>query len=295
MYNITPQPGNNNTDSSYYVQLTYYIISSIKKEVALAVLKAFKLLEEMNGSHKNLIDILAFGRDLYCSGASVPNSSCTFKLWPTTWSACINILKEFGYTEPRTYHICLDGSHQNLWSAMDNPTDLCRYCQNPGTIQFHYLTLHDKVKRWCSSPSFCKRMAAHCLQKERWMNGTGSASHDHSLIEIWDGKRFAETSWFWDPNKRWLLPVRCGVCSQIVSAEEIATVMEGMTILTPEVMIVCPHCYHKFSHSPQYARGDPRNLALIGHWDGRQPFSSSNKHSCGKVCKYVCSYSYSKC
>ena len=32
----------------------------MKKEVALAVLKAFKLLEEMSGLHKNLIDILAF-------------------------------------------------------------------------------------------------------------------------------------------------------------------------------------------------------------------------------------------
>lgn len=68
------------------------------------------------------------------------------------------------------------------------------------------------------------------------MNGTGSASHDHSLIEIWDGKRFAEISWFWDPNKRWLLPVCCGFCSQIVSAEEITTVMEGMMILTPDCM-----------------------------------------------------------
>ena len=45
--------------------------SSVKKEVVIAVLKAFKLLEEMSGSQKNLIDILAIGRDLYCKGAHV--------------------------------------------------------------------------------------------------------------------------------------------------------------------------------------------------------------------------------
>ena len=238
----------------------------------------------MSGSQKNLIDILAFGRDLYCKGARTcaPNSSFIYKLWPTTWSACTNILKEFGYTEPRAYYICLSESHQNLWSAMDSPTDLCQYCQKPGIIEFHYLALSDKVKRWCSNPAFCRRMAAHWLQKERWLNGSASTSTSHPLTEIWDGTRFAEVSWFWDTNKRWLLPVRCGFCHKIVSSEEITSAMEGMQVPSPELMIVCPHCYTKFSHSPKYANGDPRNLALIGHWDGWQPFSSSNRHSCGK-------------
>ena len=27
--------------------------------------------------------------------------------------------------------------------------------------------------------------------------------------EIWDGKRFADLSWFWDPDQKWLLPTRC--------------------------------------------------------------------------------------
>ena len=98
-------------------------------------------------------------------------------------------------------------------------------------------------------------MATHWLQKERWLNGSAS----HPLIEIWDGTRFAEVSWFWDPSKRWLLPVRCGLCHKIISTEEITSAMEGVEVLTPELTIVCPHCYTKFSHSPQYMNGDPRN------------------------------------
>ena len=42
----------------------YYNYSRIhvKKEIAITVLEAFQLLEEMSRSHKNLVDIIAFGR-----------------------------------------------------------------------------------------------------------------------------------------------------------------------------------------------------------------------------------------
>jgi len=46
--------------------------------------------------------------------------------------------------------------------------------------------------------------------------------------------------------------------------------------------VLCPHCFNSFDHSVQCTHGDPRNLALIGHWDGWQPFSSSIKHNGGK-------------
>ena len=106
----------------------YYNYSRIhvKKEIAISVLEAFQLLEEMSRSHKNLLGNIAFGRDLYYKGSSAHGSTANFKLWPTSWSACINILKEFGYKEPRAYYICLDASHQNLWSTKDSPTDLCQ-------------------------------------------------------------------------------------------------------------------------------------------------------------------------
>ena len=47
--------------------------------------------------------------------------------------------------------------------------------------------------------------------------------------------------------------------------------------------ISCDKCYKTFLHDPQYAKGDPRNLVLIGHWDGFQPFRSTGKHGCGKT------------
>ena len=187
---------------------------NIRKDIAIAVLKAFDLLEKIDGSQKNLLDILAFGRDLYCKGHT---STDYLKLWPTTWSACAEILKDYGYKEPITYFYCLNDVHPFLWSLMKISSDLCQHCQKPGLIQYHYLKLADKVQRWCSNADFCSKMTSHWLYKDKWMQGPGS---NDTYDEIWDGNRFSELSWFWDREKQWMLPVRCTFCNKIVGAEE---------------------------------------------------------------------------
>ena len=246
---------------------------NVDSDIVVAILRAFNLVEEMGGSHKNLMDIVAFGRDLYCKGDSE-----TSVRWSTSWTSCIKILKNAGYNEPVADRVCLNKSHPHLWSVLRDATDTCKYCHKVGKIEFHYLPLEDKVKRWCSSQSFCRKMTAHWRHRESWLYGSSCGF----LSEIWDGKRFAELSWFWDPNKQWLLPVKCIICSGVISAEIISSRQHDIDQTLP-IVIECPHCYAQFEHSPQYASGDPRNIALIGHWDGWQPVSTSAKHSCGKV------------
>ena len=63
--------------------------------------------------------------------------------------------------------------------------------------------------------------------------------------------------------------------------------MQELTVPTSELSIICPHCFSAFNVSPRYTNGNPRNLAVIDHWNGWQPFSSSNKHSCGKKNLYI--------
>ena len=31
-------------------------------------------------------------------------------------------------------------------------------------------------------------------------------------------------------------------------------------------------------HAPSFTKGNPRNIALIGHWDGWQPFGYPGSH-----------------
>lgn len=132
--------------------------------------------------------------------------------------------------------------------------------------------------------------------------------------EIWDGNRFSELSWFWNPEKEWLLPVKCPQCSSVITVAEISTQLAIEShmnnqvkaiyknsfipiVLYPAVLlclkfclqeenvqgeISCTECHIVFYHTPQYARGDPRNVALIGHWDGFRPFRSTGRHSCGE-------------
>ena len=61
---------------------------------------------------------------------------------------------------------------------------------------------------WCSDESMCQKMAKFWEEKDHWLHHEGAC---FPLKEIWDGERFSEVSWFWDPGCGWVLPVRCTV------------------------------------------------------------------------------------
>ena len=83
--------------------------------------------------------------------------------------------------------------------------------------------------------------------------------------EVWDGDRFYDLSWFWDPNEVWCLPARCktGNWSNVISGKTIETLPESPAADGLKELF-CQHCHSKFLHKPNYARGDSRNLAFIG-------------------------------
>ena len=131
---------------------------------------------------------------------------------------------------------------------------------------------------------FCKKITAHWREKEHWLK----AEHKNfKKCEIWDGLRFAEYAWFWDPTALWHLPALCPFCKHVVSSKYLNEVSKQNMNANGTVSIECPNCYNCFDHLLKSTRGDPRNIALIGHWDGWQPFSTSSKHSCGKFHVYL--------
>ncbi len=213
-------------------------------------IEAMQLVEEMDASQHNFMQILSFGKQLYERGCQVhgtpAGSGCeqesSESMWPQSWQSALKILQEAGYVPPRTYYICLNNSHHCNWDVLSTPSESCRHCGEPGSIKYYYL-----------------------LQQE------------------------------------WLLPVKCTECSAIIGVSQIkeqlcsgtqqqvprnyivATVQAELTIIAGavQVEVSCGECRHSFQHTPQYARGDPRNIALIGHWDGFKPFRSTGQHSCG--------------
>ena len=93
----------------------------------------------------------------------------------------------------------MDESHYTQWDVMENGKDKCRHCGKKGTIKFYYLGISDKVQLWCSNRGVCEKMMAHWGEKEHWLVGEGP---NFILKEIWDGERFNELKWFWDPDSR---------------------------------------------------------------------------------------------
>ena len=91
---------NNGVES--HDQDTTTATTDLQKDILVAVLKAFELLEESNASQKSIMNILNFGRDLYCRGDTE-----MINKWPSSWSACLALLRMNGYKEPVTYYICI--------------------------------------------------------------------------------------------------------------------------------------------------------------------------------------------
>ncbi len=77
---------------------------------------------------------------------------------------------------------------------------------------------------------------------------------------------------------RWTLPKECDGCGFVIPA---ASIDETMADDEELKHVACPTCHYTNRFQPVQASGDPIYIALLGHWDGWQPFSSSGKHSCG--------------
>lgn len=212
-------------------------------------------------------------------------------LWPKTWSQVQSLLKEEGYSDPKEYYVCIcrkekvntmNGKttksyhYSRNWSLMENKNEPCPKCGKCGYIKYYYLGLHEKVKNWFRSPGMCRKMLSHWDEREHWLKKTTSFPLKK---EIWDAERWSQLQWFWDPNQVWTLPTRCVKCLAVISSDIINSSSKDDNGIS---LLECPECLHEYAHKAEVTRGSPLNLALIGHWDGWQPFSTSGK-SCGSL------------
>jgi len=138
-----------------------------------------------------------------------------------------------------------------------------------------YLGLENKVKNWFTSKTMCTKMLAHWYEKEHWLENTEGW---HLKNEIWDGNRWSELQWFWNPENVWALPTRCSHCDIPISADHLSNSpdRDGEGFFK---IVECPVCFENFEHCIKMAKGSPLNLALIGHFDGWQPFGTSYRGS----------------
>ena len=201
------------------------------------------------------------------------------------------LLKEEGFEDAKEYIICFCRTEKVLtrngkthtkfvysgnFSIMDSKGACCTHCGNKGYLKYYYLGLESKIKNWFKTEPMCKKMLSHWNEREHWL---GREESWPLKQEFWDSQRWIDLQWFWDPSKIWPLPTVCVHCSTIISVDHLTTSPEGIDNLK---IVTCPGCFETFHHSMKMARGSPLNLALIGHWDGWQPFGTSFR-GCGSI------------
>jgi len=261
----------------------------LKTIVVKAVLDALRIKYDSGVSVKTFEEVLEYGKQLFLTSLNEEiDVDILLALWPKNWTDVKRLLKEEGYEDAKEYFICFCSEEKEFkrngettkktvytgtYSIMENKDDKCHHCGSPGAIKYLYLGITSKIKNWFRNKKLCEKMLAPWIEKDHWLEN----SDYHLKKEIWDGKRWHELQWFWDPDSVWALPTRCLHCGIPIKSDHIVNSPDNGN---PHCKIVeCPACFEPFEHSVEMAKGSPLNIALIGHFDGWQPFGSSYRGS----------------
>lgn len=117
-------------------------------DIIWSITEAMQLVEEMDASQRNFMQILSYGKHLYERGRQADGRGCELQdssEWPQSWQGALKLLQEAGYVPPKTLYVCLNSSHYCSWDVLPTASDLCRHCDQPGSIKYYYLPLRDKV------------------------------------------------------------------------------------------------------------------------------------------------------
>ena len=83
-----------------------------------------------------------------------------------------------------------------------------------------------------------------------------------------------------DNSKETLYPVTCPSCFKIISSDVISASSDfDIECMQEEINVLYPHCKVALS----YIKGDPRNQAVLIHFDGWNPQSTSSSHSLATI------------
>ena len=96
---------------------------------------------------------------------------------------------------------------------------------------------------------------------------------NRSRSNLWDGDRImTELLWFWDPNRRYMLPCFCELCGEVPSSKYVMScIPESDRAVTGDgsiVTIPCSACGGMTTIRVSHAPGNPRNLVYKLHMDG---------------------------
>jgi hypothetical protein len=231
---------------------------------------------------------------------------------PYSFKLLVRLYKRWGLVQPKRWRMCVgtrnysqepfilqpaeeDGYDGNKYIACSctPPNDkrtcpqcarTCPHCNNSrlNMISFHYLSIVDQLSSAVASKTLCYEMLTMWRANGEWLN-----IHEPppSILNIWHEEKVREYEDFWNPKVQWELPTICTNtrCQRPYSAfPKKCKTLRNANNWVPEpnsYRFNCKACKRLVVASKKLTQGDPRNLALAGHWDGFQ-VSTKKQRGC---------------
>ncbi|MCO5587093.1 hypothetical protein L7F22_041039 [Adiantum nelumboides] len=234
---------------------------------------------------------------------------------PACWDQLNAMFTTLGMVESSRYRVC-QGSQDNMYSPILYPPSLednysgnvarcecnaiqkatrklkrdykecCEKCTVCGISRkqmmcFDYISIEHQLKCLTRSQSICHEFLEMWRNKKRWLDNS-CISEDTKIHEFWDGTKCKNFEDFWNPNSHFELPVICpnSECKQAYRAWP--TPDNALQAGSTKYKILCKSCREEFECDKVLCKGDPRNFALLVHWDGFQSSKTTQKN-CGVV------------
>ncbi|MCO5609473.1 hypothetical protein L7F22_063700 [Adiantum nelumboides] len=234
---------------------------------------------------------------------------------PACWDQLNAMFTTLGMVESSRYRVC-QGSQDNMHSPILYPPSLednysgnvvrcecnaiqkatrklkrdckecCEKCTVCGISQkqmmcFDYISIEHQLKCLTRSQSICHEFLEMWRNKKWWLDNS-CISEDTKIHEFWDGTKCKNFEDFWNPNSHFELPVICpnSECKQAYRAWP--TPDNALQAGSTRYKILYKSCREEFECDKVLCKGDPRNFALLVHWDGFQSSKTTQKN-CGVV------------
>ncbi|MCO5569490.1 hypothetical protein L7F22_023203 [Adiantum nelumboides] len=154
-------------------------------------------------------------------------------------------------------------------------------------MPFDYIPIGPQLKLLVKSRTFCHELLTLWRNKDRWLQQDAIHS-GKSIVDFWDGTKFQEVKDFWNPSKYYELLVVCNTPSCKKAYTAFSNCKRSRILDTAfdatnfEYRFLCSECRQWIVSKKRLCQRDPRNIALLVHWDGFQTSRTTQK-SCGVV------------
>ncbi|KAL3698989.1 hypothetical protein R1sor_017011 [Riccia sorocarpa] len=110
--------------------------------------------------------------------------------------------------------------------------------------------------------------------RERWISADRDPAPSFPIMEWWDGTKAKEIAWFFDSHCEFELPVVCQSCYEVYQAhpikcEELSDEF-NFSQDSQAYEFACSSCGDWICADRKTTKGDPRNITIMGYWDGFQ-------------------------